>query len=400
MAVIKEYGDPAGIFMNSPVAGLTYRTMFQKQSMTLQTTEDGGFYCDEGETVTFSIGSLVLGSALGKSVITPLDLVSGAASDGDRRAANMLVLIQTLDEDGNLNNGIRISQAISDIVSHHAGAINFDQETKAFASDENVKALLAALNAANVFNGADPRPRRLRRAIKALEHFARSMSERIIVETQYGAVNGYTANDKTWQWLGVPYAKPPVGNLRWKPPVEPDPWQGVRDAVAWSDQAAQSPFFERFGEGGMSEDCLYLNITAPKNARNLPVMVWFHGGFVTITTGNTKPFNNPDGLTAKDVMLVTVNHRLGAFGYCAHPLLSRESEYNGSGNYGQMDLIAALQWVKNNIARFGGNPDNVTLFGQSGGGRKILSLMASPLAAGLFHKAISQSGSLRPAPEA
>ncbi|MBN1663599.1 MAG: carboxylesterase family protein [Deltaproteobacteria bacterium] len=396
MAGIENYGDPAGIFMTSPVAGLTYRTTFQKQAVTLETTKAGGFYCDADETITFSIGSLVLGSAAGKSVVTPLDLVPGAAGTGDRRVANMLALIQTLDEDGNLNNGIQISRAISDVVSRHADAINFDQEPRAFASDDRVKALLAALNSAKVFNGPDPRPRKLRRANKALEHFARSMRERKIVETQYGAVNGYAANDKTWQWLGVPYAKPPLGDLRWKPPVEPDPWQGVRDAVAWSDQAAQSPFFERFGEGGMSEDCLYLNITAPKDAANLPVMVWFHGGFVTITTGNTKPFNNPNSLTAKGVVLVTVNHRLGAFGYCAHPLLSRESGYNGSGNYGQMDLIAALQWIKNNIARFGGNPDNVTLFGQSGGGRKILSLMASPLAAGLFHKAISQSGSLIP----
>jgi para-nitrobenzyl esterase len=166
--------------------------------------------------------------------------------------------------------------------------------------------------------------------------------------------------------------------------------------VAWSDQAAQDPRLERFGEGGMSEDCLYLNITAPKSARNLPVMVWFHGGFVTILTSNTKSFNNPASLTTKDVVLVTVNHRLGAFGYVAHPLLSQESGYNGSGNYGQMDLIAALAWVKDNIANFGGDPNNVTLFGESGGGRKILSLMASPLAAGLFHKAISEGGSLIP----
>ncbi|MBU4055218.1 MAG: carboxylesterase family protein, partial [Proteobacteria bacterium] len=396
MTAINNYGDPTGIFMNCPVAGLTCQTTFQKQAMSLQTTMDGGFYCDPGEKITFSVGSLVLGSAVGKAVITPLDLVPAATGAGDRRVANMLALLHTLDEDGNLNNGIQMSAAISDIVSAHADSIHFDQETKAFASDVNLKTLLEALNTAKVFKGADPRPRKLQAPKSAVEHFTRSVSERKIATTQAGEVKGYAANETTWQWLGVPYAKPPVGELRWKPPVEPEPWQGVRDAIAWSDQAAQDPRLERFGEGGMSEDCLYLNVTAPKNARNLPVMVWFHGGFVTILTSNTKSFNNPASLTTKDVVLVTVNQRLGAFGYVAHPLLSKESGYNGSGNYGQMDLIAALKWVKNNIASFGGDPGNVTLFGESGGGRKLLSLMASPQAKGLFHKAISESGSLIP----
>ena len=396
MAEKNAYGDPTGIFMASPVSGLTYQTIFQKQPMTLQTTEEGGFYCDKGETVTFSIGSLILGSTVAKPIIMQLDLVPGAASVADPRVSNMLALLLTLDEDGNLNNGIQISPAISEIVSKHADTINFDQKTMAFASDGKVKAMLDCLNNAKVFTGADPRPRKLFAANKAVEFYDRSMRERKVVETHYGAVRGYAANDTTWQWLGVPYAKPPVGELRWKPPVELEPWQGMRDAIAWSDQAAQDPRLERFGEGGMSEDCLYLNITAPKDAKHLPVMVWFHGGFVTILTSNTKSFNNPNSLTTKGVVLVTVNQRLGAFGYVAHPLLSKESAYNGSGNYGQMDLIAALKWVKKNIADFGGDPDNVTLFGESGGGRKILSLMASPQAAGLFHKAISESGSLIP----
>ena len=396
MADIKDYGDPSGIFMNSPVAGLTYQTTFQNQAVALQTTDAGGFYCDKGAKITFAIGTLVLGSTEGKPVVTPLDLVPGAAGARDPRVANMLSLILTLDEDGDLNNGIQISKVISDIVSTHADRIDFGQEIAVFASDDNVKSLMDALNKAHVFKGADPRPRRLQPAGKALEYFARSISERKIIETKYGAVKGYAANETTWQWLGVPYARPPMGGLRWKPPVAPNVWQGVRDAIAWSDQAAQDPRLERFGEGGMSEDCLYLNITAPKDAKNLPVMVWFHGGFVTILTSNTKSFNNPEALTTKDVVLVTVNHRLGPFGYVAHPLFSGESEYNGSGNYGQMDLVAALKWVRDNIAGFGGDPGNVTLFGESGGGRKILSLMASPLAKGLFHKAISESGSLIP----
>ncbi|MCK2169438.1 carboxylesterase family protein, partial [Thalassospira xiamenensis] len=111
---------------------------------------------------------------------------------------------------------------------------------------------------------------------------------------------------------------------------------------------------------------------------------------------NTKPFNNPQAVASKGVVQVSVNHRLGPFGYIAHPELSAESGYNGSGNYGQMDLIAALEWVRDNIEAFGGDPGNVTIFGESGGGRKVLSLMASPRAAGLFHRAISQSGTLYP----
>ena len=142
----------------------------------------------------------------------------------------------------------------------------------------------------------------------------------------------------------------------------------------------------------MSEDSLYLNITAPKDAENLPVMVWFHGGAFAILSANSQQYTNPDGLTEKGVVLVTVNHRLGPFGYIAHPLLTAESGYGGSGNYGQMDLVMALEWVRDNIAAFGGNPSNVTLFGQSGGGGKTYSLMNSPQATGLFHKAIVQSG--------
>ncbi len=217
-----------------------------------------------------------------------------------------------------------------------------------------------------------------------------------VVSTDAGPLRGFEADADTWQFLGVPYAQPPVGELRWRAPQKPPRWKGVRDAFAWADQAAQDPRLKRFGEGGMSEDCLYLNVTAPKHAKRLPVMVWFHGGGFTALTSNTKPFNNPKALASKGVVQVSVNHRLGPFGYIAHPALSAESGYGGSGNYGQMDLIAALQWVRDNIAAFGGDPGNVTIFGESGGGRKVLSLMASPQARGLFHKAISQSGTLYP----
>lgn len=380
--------DSVGTFIDSPVSGLNYTTP-TKSGKTLR---NGTFRYKADEEITFSIGDLQLGTTIAKEVMSPIDIVPGAEDETDPMVINICVLLQTIDEDGDLNNGIRISPEIRLIVSNYADFINFDQSTAEFAADPNVAALLAELNAADVFSDPDPRDRPLRDAEDAMEHLQRSLSPRHIVTTSYGDVSGFEATELTWAYYGIPYAQPPVGNLRWKPPIHPQQWSGVRDAIAWPDQAPQNPVYQIYGEGGMSEDCLYLNITAPKNADNLPVMVWFHGGAFTILTNSTKSFNNPDSLPTKGVVLVTVNHRLGPFGYLAHPLLSQESDYGGSGNYGQMDLIAALQWVQENIAAFGGNPTNVTLFGQSGGGGKAISLMASPLAIGLFHKVICQSG--------
>jgi para-nitrobenzyl esterase len=381
--------DPqSGTFVDAPVAGLNYST-----PTTSGTTDaNGRFTYYANETVTFSVGGLTLGSAAGKATVTPLDIVAGATSVTDQRVTNMLVLLQTLDQDGDLNNGIQITSAIAAIVVNYNTKINFNQTSTAFAADANVVALLAALNAANVFTDNDPRPRTLRSASNAQTHFTYSTSERKIVNTQYGQLSGYAANATTWQFIGIPYAKPPIGDLRWKPPQAPTAWTGVRDAVAFGAQAPQNPANEAFGQGGMSEDCLYLNITTPKSAANLPVMVWFHGGGFRDFSGNQLDYNNAASLSTKGVILVTLTHRLGVFGYLAHPLLTAESGYGGSGNYGQLDLIAALTWVKNNIANFGGDPNNVTIFGQSGGGAKVASLMASPLAKGLFHKAICHSG--------
>jgi para-nitrobenzyl esterase len=384
-----------GTFVDSPVAGLDY---VGTTTAAGTTNANGQFNYRAGERITFSIGNLALGAADGATVVTPLSATSGATAATDQRVSNKLILLQTLDADGDLNNGIQISAAIRTVVSAQAASINFDQATTAFRT--NLAPLLTALNTANVFSDLDPRARTARAAAAALEHFARSTSPRRVVTVAQGQLSGYEANATTWQYLGIPYARPPVGELRWRPPQALQPWTGVRQAVAWSDQAAQSTTAERFGEGGMSEDCLYLNVTAPKNAANLPVMVWFHGGGFTSLTSNTKPFNNPTGPASKGVVQVAVNQRLGPFGYIAHPALSAEAQaesgYAGSGNYGQMDLIAALQWVQANIAQFGGDPNNVTIFGESGGGRKVLSLMASPRARGLFHKAISQSGTLIP----
>jgi para-nitrobenzyl esterase len=376
-----------GTFVDSPVAGLNVTGTGSGASLT---NALGQYSYTAGETLSFSIGNLALGSASGAALLTPLSITGGAAAATDARVHNKLILLQTLDADGDLNNGIQITDGIRAVVSAQAAAINFDQPTTAFRT--SLAPLLAALNAANVYTDLDPRARTARPALAALEHFTRSTGARQVVTTTSGQLSGFEANATTWQFLGIPYARPPVGELRWRPPQAPQPWSGVRQAVSWSNQAAQAFAMEAIGEGGMSEDSLYLNVTAPKNAANLPVMVWFHGGAFAILTGNSKQYNNPESLTTQGVVLVTVNHRLGPFGYLSHPLLTAESGYNGSGNYGQMDLVMALQWVRDNIAAFGGNPGNVTLFGQSGGGGKTYSLMNSPQATGLFHKAIVQSG--------
>lgn len=380
-----------GIFIDSPVSGLNYTTL----SSSGVTDANGQFLYHAHETVSFSVGTLSLGSGRGAAQMTPLSITPGATSASDQIVNNKLILLQTLDADGDLNNGIQITEAIRVIVSANAATINFDQTTTAFRT--NLAPLMTALNTGNVFTDASFRgARTVRAAAAALAHFTRSMNPRITVATTYGQIQGFepatTPAGTCWQWLGVPYAKPPIGDLRWKAPENPVAWTGVRQAVSWGDQAAQSSVYAAYGEGGNSEDCLYLNITAPKNASNLPVMVWFHGGAFGILTANSLSFNNANSLPAKGVVLVTVNHRLGVFGYLAHPQLSTESGYSGSGNYGQMDIIKALEWIKANIAAFGGNPNNVTLFGQSGGGGKAISLMASPLAKNLFHKVICQSG--------
>jgi len=380
-----------GVFVDSAVAGLDYQ---RSSGGTGTTNERGEFSYLGGEMLSFAIGDLDLGSAAGADMLTPLSIIEGASGATDQRVSNMLVLLQSLDADGNLNNGIQITEAIREEVSLNAGTLQLDQAPADFRT--SLAAVVATLESDGAFSDTDPRARGLVSAGAAQAHFSRATSERLVVSTEAGELSGFAADDNTWQFLGIPYAKPPLGDLRWRAPQQPEAWDGVRDAIAWSDQAAQNPGLQRFGEGGMSEDSLYLNVTAPKDAENLPVMVWFHGGGFTALTSNTVPFNNPAAVVSKGVVQVSVNHRLGPFGYIAHPELSDESGYQGSGNYGQMDLVMALEWVRDNIDAFGGNPDNVTIFGESGGGRKVLSLMASPKAAGLFHKAISQSGTLYP----
>jgi para-nitrobenzyl esterase len=208
-----------------------------------------------------------------------------------------------------------------------------------------------------------------------------------------GKIAGVAANGIV-SFKGIPFAAPPVGALRWKAPQPVKPWTGVRDASKFGPACIQAAFFPTLfgGPPEMSEDCLYLNVWTPAKSPSdaLPVMVWIHGGgFV----GGQTSLPRYDGtrLAEKGVVFVSIAYRLGAFGFLAHPELSRESG-KASGNYGLLDQIAALQWVKANIAKFGGDPNKVTIFGESAGGMSVSMLAASPAAKGLFQRAISESG--------
>jgi para-nitrobenzyl esterase len=196
---------------------------------------------------------------------------------------------------------------------------------------------------------------------------------------------------------GVPFAAPPVGNLRWRAPKAAVNWDGVRKADAFGATCMQTPYAEgspyRSEPQPVSEDCLYLNVwTAAKSGKEKrPVMVWIHGGALTRGSGSTPAYDGEE-LAKKGVVLVTINYRLGVFGFFAYPELTKESDRNSSGNYGFLDQIAALEWVQKNIAGFGGDPKRVTIFGESAGSWSVNVLTATPLAKGLFQRAIGESG--------
>jgi para-nitrobenzyl esterase len=196
-------------------------------------------------------------------------------------------------------------------------------------------------------------------------------------------------------YRGIPYAAPPVGDLRWKPPQPVVPWKGIRECTAYGDAAPQEPPGPPFAQEARSEDCLTLNVLTPagKAAERLPVMVWLHGGGYFSGCANNQLYSSV-ALARRGVVLVGVNHRLGLIGLMADPLLTSESPHGSSGNYMLLDIIASLKWVQSNIAAFGGDPHNVTIFGESGGGGKVTCTMASPLAEGLLHRAICQSGTV------
>lgn len=223
-----------------------------------------------------------------------------------------------------------------------------------------------------------------------------------IVKTQNGLVSGIYSNGVN-VFKGIPFAAPPVGELRWKAPQTAANWKGVRKCDTFSASAMQAkpaPFMMYTAEflappEPLSEDCLYLNVwTAAKSANEKrPVIVWVHGGGFTGGSGSVPLYDGED-LAKKGVVFVTINYRLGVFGFLAHPELSKEANGNEVGNYAFLDQIAAFEWVKKNIAAFGGDPNNVTLAGQSAGAFSVNVLMASPLAKGLFHKAIAESGGM------
>lgn len=213
--------------------------------------------------------------------------------------------------------------------------------------------------------------------------------------TESGLIEG-VERDGVRAFKGIPFAAPPIGPLRWRAPAPPAPWSGIRQADTFSPICMQPGAYpDDAPPEPMSEDCLCLNIWAPADAsgERLPVMVWIYGGGLLNGTAST-PLYEGDALARRGVIVVTFNYRLGAFGFLAHPELTRESARGVSGNYGMLDQIAALNWVQRNIAGFGGDPGNVTVFGQSSGAISISALMTSPLARGLFHKAIGQSGGL------
>jgi para-nitrobenzyl esterase len=198
-------------------------------------------------------------------------------------------------------------------------------------------------------------------------------------------------------YKGIPFAAPPVGDLRWRPPQAVKPWDGVRACTEFGAACPQPKVMILSAEiTKTDEDCLNLNIWAPADAvgKRLPVMVWIHGGAFTLGA-NSQGWYNGENLARQGVVVVTVNYRLGPLGFLAHPLLSRESEKGVSGNYGLLDQIFALEWVNRNIAAFGGDADCVTLFGESAGAASVCQLLVSPLSRGLFHRAIAQSGGAR-----
>ena len=240
-----------------------------------------------------------------------------------------------------------------------------------------------------------------------------------IVQIQTGKIQGqWLANNSIASFKGIPYAQAPIGNLRWKAPQAPSSWDGIRkttkfSASAWQQEVNLPAFLGAVinGQGWsglhtflinsllkiapkpkQSEDCLYLNIKSPSldATSKLPVMVWIHGGDHQ-DGGAAEPFYDGIAIPKKDVVLVTINYRLGLFGYFAHPDLKKETEQQVAGNYGTLDQIAALKWVQENISAFGGDPNNVTIFGESAGGESVAHLLTSPLAKGLFHRAILQS---------
>ena len=224
-----------------------------------------------------------------------------------------------------------------------------------------------------------------------------------IIRTKYGSLSGREHEGYT-TYFGIPYAKAPVGELRWRPPMRPLPWDGILEAAEFSAREHQFPqlpdsFYgkEFYSDPAylppMSEDCLYLNIWAPerKGEEKFPVAFWIHGGAFMHGFGSEMEFDG-EAFCRRGVILVTINYRVGAFGFLCHPALAAEDKNGRCGNYGLLDQIAALKWVNENIGAFGGDRERVTIMGQSAGAMSVQMLCSSPLAKGLFQRAVMQSG--------
>lgn len=224
-----------------------------------------------------------------------------------------------------------------------------------------------------------------------------------LAQTQYGAVSGQAIDPGSTVFKGIPYAAPPVGDLRWRRPQPPIPWRGIRKAKAFSAISPQirmpegsfyhKEFYSADQEVMQSEDCLYLNIWTPAESaeERLPVLFWIHGGAFDHGSGSEVEFDGVN-FNHQGVILVTINYRCHALGFLCHPWLDAETEDGLSGNYGIYDQIAALDWVRENIAAFGGDAENITVFGQSAGAMSVQTILSSPLASGKFSKIIMQSG--------
>jgi para-nitrobenzyl esterase len=222
-----------------------------------------------------------------------------------------------------------------------------------------------------------------------------------VVHAPAGTLHG-VASGELAVFKGIPYALPPTGERRWKPPLPMPRWKGAREAVNFGPACMQpkprSESIYAWDLGAVSEDCLTLNVWTPGTKGGRPVFVWIHGGALSGGAGS-EPMYDGARLAGRDLVVVTINYRLGILGFMAHPALSAESRRNVSGNYGLLDQIAALRWIQKNIAAFGGDPGNVTIAGESAGALTVMYLMAAPEARGLFHRAIAQSAYMISAPE-
>ena len=222
--------------------------------------------------------------------------------------------------------------------------------------------------------------------LSAASALAATSGMEAVVKIDSGLLAGSGTTVRSYK--GIPFAAPPVGDLRWKPPQPVKPWKGIRVAKSFPPMCPQFQFLP----GPQSEDCLGLNVWTPARSASekLPVMVWIHGGGFIIGASSQSVYDG-EPLASQGVVVVSINYRLGIFGFLAHPELSKESPQGVSGNYGILDMVSALEWVKRNIGAFGGDADNVTIFGESAGGTAVCLLMVTPQAQGLFHKVISES---------